>query len=114
MNPVTLDTLAALTRPKGFIYQDEIPGEHYEAFWTFTGSQTVFKGPNGRPAIPALRGTSTLPGFERNLRSRVRPRRRRRPNGANELGAGSSAGRSRRDRCQVTHPSPWDASTLEI
>lgn len=47
-----LDELAALTRPQGFIYQDEIPGEHYETFWTFTGSQTVFKGPGGRPSIP--------------------------------------------------------------
>ncbi|MBU8974518.1 hypothetical protein JI752_000040 [Lysobacter sp. MMG2] len=47
-----LDALEALAQPQGFIYQDEIPGEHYEAFWTFTGAQTVFKGPDGRPAIP--------------------------------------------------------------
>jgi len=24
----------------------------HKTFWTFTGSQTVFKGPDGRPAIP--------------------------------------------------------------
>lgn len=52
MKTATLSALEALIRPEGFLYQEEIPTEHYEAFWTFTGAQTMFKGPNGRVALP--------------------------------------------------------------
>lgn len=71
MDTAALNALEALSRPKGFIYRDEIPAEHYDAFWTFTGAQTMIKSPDGRYAIPDsawseyvtwLREEGTAPG----------------------------------------------------
>lgn len=52
MRSETYSALEALIRPKGFLYKDEVPKEHYEAFWTFTGVQTLIHRPDGRVAIP--------------------------------------------------------------
>lgn len=45
--------LEALIRPEGFLYEDEVPNDHYEAFWVFTGAQPLIKRPDGRLGIPA-------------------------------------------------------------